>query len=143
MIRKNRRHKRPDGLRFKKGETTMSNLMKILSAIAVSAAIVLVGPITNARGESNFVEETDNRTEAEFVEETFEPETRETEVTVTCQDLNRTMTLTGNVYKSEAGNKVITPVDDDYEIQIMDGRLIIYDQNYTIVAMSNDYNVAY
>ena len=121
----------------------MSNLMKILSAIAVSAAIVLVGPITNARGESNFTEETDNRTEAEFVEETFEPETRETEVTVTCQDLNRTMTLTGNVYKSEAGNKVITPVDDDYEIQIMDGRLIIYDQNYTIVAMSNDYNVAY
>jgi hypothetical protein len=121
-----------------------SSIAKVVIASTLATVIIFGGStIANARKTTDDAQIQDHH--EELSEETFEPETLETEVTLTCADLNREMTLQGNVYASQAGtgNKIITPVDDDYEIQIIDGKLMIYDSAYQIVAMSSDFTVTY
>ncbi len=113
------------------------NIGKIITAVVLGLVTITTGTVTGALTENVSAA----KPQTPFVE--FSPETVETTVTVECTDLNRKMSFEGDIYTCSDGNQIIRPSSRDYEIQIIDGTLAIYDENMQLVVVSHDYAVAH
>ncbi len=111
------------------------NIGKIITVVVLGIATIATTAATGTLTENVSAA----KQQTPFIE--FSPETVETTVTVKCTDLNRKISFDGNIYTCSDGNQIIRPSSGDYEIQIIDGTLAIYDENMQLVVVSHDYAV--